>query len=1170
MATADPTSLQFAGFTLDLAARTLVDAGGRDVALRRSEFELLLAFVAAPGRALSRDQLLEAVAGRRSEPFDRSVDVLVGRLRRKIEPEPSEPRLIVTVPGVGYRFAVRPQPAGAESGAAPAAPLAAQPTSPERRQLTVMQCGLSGPALLSARGDPEDLQQLLVAFHTRCAAIIHEAGGTIAKRLGVTVLAYFGYPQAHEDEAERAIRAALRLVETTGAIETGHPGALQARVGIATGLVLVGDLLGAGSAELAVLGEAPNLAAGLLASAAPGTVLIGPPTRRLVGDTFRYREHAPTPIGGFADPVPAWEVIGEGLESRFEALHGHAVTELVGREEELFFLLRRWAQARVGVGRVVLVTGEPGIGKSRLVRAVQDQLGSEAPLQLRYFCSPHHRDSALHPVIAQLERVAGFSRDDTGETRFAKLKALLARSNASDEATALIASLLSVSAGESYRLPEMSPQKHREKTLTALLELFAGLVARGPTLVIFEDMHWVDPTTLELLARTVEQVASIRVLLLMTARSEFRLPWPDQAHVTTLLLNRLSDDEASMLVQRVAGETPLPGTALRQIVRHAEGVPLFVEELTKTVLETGAPAEGQRSASLPVPTGLQDSLEARLDRLGSAREVAQIGAVIGREFTHQLLSAVACQPDFALEQALTRLVRSELLLRGGTPIDARYTFKHALVQHAAYQSLPRSRRAALHVRAVDALVGLDPNAETTQPDLLAHHCEQGGLVEQAARLYTRAGFGSARRGAYTEAYEQFANASRMIAAMPEGGSRDRRELEVVLCFITATRWHRGYASSEAAAAHSRAAELWERLGQPAEFLEVPRTRYEFHLFRGETQQAQEIALHLLGASKQRADPRFHIMGHLLAASAAMIRGEPLLNVEAHLQEVLALIQSCSNAPSVPWKPLSELEAIHASSIWAMTHHLFSRVRCWLGYLDQAHTHLSPIVERTTPTGYAVVEVAFWVTEVGVSSFFTEPEQLTRSVDRLSKLAREFGLTLYEAWARVYQGYVISCCEDPEKGIALMNEGRKAYSDIEVVTWSGYHRALLSEAYQRLGRLHDARQLLLEVQDSAERTGERWYDAELLRRLGELDHQEGDAGAAEKRFKQALAISRRQHAKLWELHAATSLARLWHEQQRTAEARAVLAPVYGWFKEGLQTSSLRRAKALLDELDPAGW
>ncbi len=539
--------------------------------------------------------------------------------------------------------------------------------------------------------------------------------------------------------------------------------------------------------------------------------------------------------------------------------------------------------------------------------------------------------------------------------------------------------------------------------------------------------------------------------------------------------------------------------------------------------------------------------------------------MIGREFTHELLSAVAGQPDAALEPALARIVRSELLFRSGAPPAARYSFKHALVQQAAYESLPRSRRAALHLRVAEALLTLDPDVEATQPELLAWHCEQGGRVERGANLYTRAGFGSTRRGAYAEAHGQLASAARMVAAMPEGEARDRRELEVALCFITLTRWNRGYACSEAAAAHHRATALWQRLGRPAEFLEIARTRFEYHLFRGETRQAQEIALRLLDDGDRWADPRYRILGHVTFAFVTMIRGESLLDADWHLREALALIQSRSDAPSVPSQPLSELEAIHSSSVWCMAHHLHVRVSCLLGHLDQGLAHLHAVVERNLQIGYAVVEIAFCMTQVGVSSYFSEAAELAPAVDRLNKLARKSGLILYEAWAKLYRGYVISRGGGPEQGIALINESRQAYGDIEVVAYSGYHRALLAGAHQRLGRLDETRRLLTAAQDLAQRTGEGWYDAELARRLGEVDRREGDFGAAEGRFTQALAIARRQQARLWELHAATSLASLWHEQNRSAEARAVLAPVYEWFEEGLQTSSLRRAKAVLNAL-----
>ncbi|MBV8702408.1 MAG: winged helix-turn-helix domain-containing protein, partial [Acetobacteraceae bacterium] len=505
MAEADLTALCFAGFTLDMAARALVDVEGREVPLRRSEYELLRAFLAAPGRALSRDHLLDAVAGRSSEPFDRSVDVLVGRLRRKIEPEPGKPRLIVTVPGVGYRFAVRPRPASAES-AMPSAPVAeaVPPLSPERRQLTILHCGLCGPALLAARRDPEDLQQLLVAFHQRVKPVITQAGGTVDRLLSDDVLAFFGYPQADEHQAERAIRAALNVIEIASPIDGGQLGRLQVRVGVATGLAVVsGESAAAG--QLTVLGEAAQLAAELASRAEPNSVLISASLRHLVGELFELRASAPIVMEGAGEPVEAWQVVAEaGLESRFEALRGAAPAPLVGREEELELLLRRWAQAKAGSGRVVLISGEPGIGKSRLVRALQDAIAGQPHTELRLFGSPHHQDSALHPFIAQLERAAGFARDDTAEARLAKLDAVLARSNATDEAVALIAELLSIPTDQRERVQQMTPQARRERTLAALLAQLPGLAARYPVLMIYEDLHWIDPTSRELLDRIID------------------------------------------------------------------------------------------------------------------------------------------------------------------------------------------------------------------------------------------------------------------------------------------------------------------------------------------------------------------------------------------------------------------------------------------------------------------------------------------------------------------------------------------------------------------------------------------------------------------------------------------------------------------------------------------
>ncbi|MBV9354083.1 MAG: AAA family ATPase, partial [Chloroflexi bacterium] len=670
----------------------------------RSEYELLRAFLAAPGRALSRDHLLEAVAGRGSEPFDRSVDVLVGRLRRKVEPEPSKPRLVVTVPGVGYRFAARPRPASAES-ATPAmaepTPSPAPPASPERRQLTILHCGLCGPALLAAWRDPEDLQHLLAVFHEHAKSAVTEAGGTVDRLLSDGLVACFGHPQADEHQAERALRAALKLVEATGRIDTGSSGALRVRIGVASGLAVVGGQHGAPGQPTA-LGEAASAAAGLATAAEPDSVLISVGTRRLVGELFELRPCGAVGMDDAGEPAEAWRVVAEAAtESRFEALRGAALAPLVGREEELELLLRRWKQAKAGGGRVVLVSGEPGIGKSRLARAFQDAIAGQPHVALRLFCSPHHQDSALHPSIAQLERAAGFAREDTDEARLAKLDAVLAQSDATDEAVALVAELLSIETDQRERIQQMSPQVRRERTLGALLAQLTGLAARQPVLVVCEDLHWIDPSSRELLDRAIEQVGRLPALLLATFRPEFQPPWAGQPNVTSLALGRLDPRDSAALVAEVAGADELSPEVVREIAERADGVPLFIEEVTRAVLESGAQAAESLSATphpaLSVPATLHASLMARLDRLGPvAKEVAQRGAAVGREFGHELLAAIAERAEPEVREALDRLTGAGLLFARGAPPQSTYLFKHALVRDAAYGTLVRAARQRVH------------------------------------------------------------------------------------------------------------------------------------------------------------------------------------------------------------------------------------------------------------------------------------------------------------------------------------------------------------------------------------------------------------------------------------------------------------------------------------------
>jgi class 3 adenylate cyclase len=616
--------------------------------------------------------------------------------------------------------------------------------SAERRQLTVMFCDLVNSTVLSARLDPEDMRDVLRVYHDGCASIVARFQGFVAKYMGDGVLVYFGYPHAHEDDAERAVHAGLALVEAIGAAALPLPGELklQMRVGIATGLVVVGDLIGSGAAqEEAVVGETPNLAARLQGLATPNSVVIAADTRRLTGGLFEYRDLGAATLKGFANPVRAWQVVGPStIESRFEALHpASTTTPLIGRDEELDLLMRRWQQVKDGDGRVVLLSGEPGIGKSRVTEAIEERLSREPHFRLRFFCSPHHGETALHPVASQLEHAAGFERDDNAERRLGKLEAILAPSTRNmKQATALLADLLSIGS-DRYPPLNLDPQRRKEGTLEALFAQLAGLAAARPVLMVFEDVHWIDPISLELLELAVERISSLRVLLIMTFRPEFQSPWTGDAHVTTLALNRLGRQHGAELVKRLTGNKQLPSAILDQITAHADGVPLFVEELTKAVLESDLLRDAGDQyvltgpvPPLAIPTTLHASLMARLDRLAPIREVAQIGAAIGREFSYELLAALVPLTESTLQEAVERLVRSELVFCRGRPPSATYTFKHALIRDAAYATLLRSRRQELHARIAQVLEDRFPETVELHPEILAHHWSQAGLVEKAA------------------------------------------------------------------------------------------------------------------------------------------------------------------------------------------------------------------------------------------------------------------------------------------------------------------------------------------------------------------------------------------------------------------------------------------------------
>ena len=697
----------------------------------------------------------------------------------------------------------------------------------ERRQLTVMFCDLIGSTALTVRLDPEDMQAVIGAYDRCCAEAITRHGGFVAKYLGDGVLAYFGYPEAHERDPELAVEAGLAIVEAVPKLKTPAGSALHVRIGIATGVVVVGDLTGSGeSEERGVVGATPNLAARLQAIALPDNVVIAEGTRRLLGSLYDLKDLGAIQLKGISDPTRAWAVLGPGSgESRFEALHGAKLTAFVGRETESERLLRCWTKAKAGEGQVVLLSGEAGVGKSRLAAEFLKRIADEPQARLRYYCSPQRRDSALHPIIGQMERDAKFTRDDSQNAKLDKLDALLAETATSPQDAALFADMLSLPNDGRYPALDMPPPQRRQRMLKVLLGRTEALAREGPVLLVLEDAHWADPTTFELLSRLVDRIETLRAMLLVIYRPEIEMPWLGKAHVTALVVHRLPKREIGAMIDDVAGDVRLPAEAREEIGRRADGVPLFAEEMTKAVMEAqGDGDEGKAAAAVPfpalaVPASLQASLTARLDRLGPSKEVAQIAAAIGREFPHALLALVTGRSEPDLETALERLVRAGLLLRHGAPPQATYLFKHALLQDLAYSALLREKRRALHARIVEALEVHFHEVAQNQPEVLARHCAEAGLPEKAAALWGRAGRRSLKRSALLEAESHFSRALALIAANSSTPGLRREEITCQIGLASTLLLRRGYTSAEAKAALSKTLapiRQADALGEPVE------------------------------------------------------------------------------------------------------------------------------------------------------------------------------------------------------------------------------------------------------------------------------------------------------------------------------------------------------------------
>jgi class 3 adenylate cyclase/predicted ATPase len=1026
----------------------------------------------------------------------------------------------------------------------------------ERRQLTVMFCDLVGSTALSSRLDPEDLQALVAAYNNTATATIGAYGGFVAEYMGDGVLAYFGYPQAHEDDAERALCAALELVDAIPKIETRVAAKLECRLGIATGLVVV-DLIGSGEAQKrGALGDTPNLAARLQGLAEPNTVVIAEVTRRLVGDLFEYRELGAHELKGFPAPVLAFQVLGaSGVASRFEALRTGA-TPLIGREEELELLSRRWAQAKAGKGQVVLISAEPGIGKSRLAEAFRQSLEGEQHTRLRYFCSPHHQDSALFPVITQLERAAGFERRDPPVARLDKLEALLGPNAPADGEFQLLAELLSVPFEDRYPAINLTPQRKKEKTFEVLLRQLAGLARQQPTLTIFEDLHWADPTSRELLDISVERVEHLPVLLIATFRPEFQPSWTGQPHVTTLSLRRLGRRESGNLIQSLIGSgTSLSEEVIDEILVRTDGVPLFVEELTKAVLE-GAQITLASPASLAVPATLHASLMARLDRLGpTAKEIAQVGAAIGREFPYEVLVAASQCNEAEMQDGLGRLVDTGLLLQRGVTPQATFSFKHALVRDAAHSTLLRGARQHLHARIAEALEAYSPELIDNQPELLAQHYAEAGLVEKSVACWGKAGHSSTARSAMAEAAAQFQKGLDQLALLPETPERRRQELEFCSALGAVLLARSGYAAPETGQAYARARVVWSQLDFPSEYLQVPWGQWLHRVNRAELALALSFAQDLLNLSRQRKDDGGLVLGRL-CSGVSMLVGGRFRSARSHLEEDAA---NCGPAFS---RSLVYTAGLHP---WVLSQIFLGMSIFCLGYPDQAVARSNAALVEARRLAHPPTLAMGLVNGTRLLSLDGDATVLGQWVDQVVTVTGEQGFPHWRAQGMIFRGWAKVKNGDVADGISTLRSSLIAYRSTGAELWMPYYLALEARAREIAQQIEEGLTLLDEALEIVERTGERWFAAELNRHKGQLLMRQGHTEAAEGLYRKALSIAEEQEAKLWELRAVVSLARLWRDQDRRTEARNLLALIYGWFTEGFDTPDLKEARALLGEL-----
>ena len=1033
-------------------------------------------------------------------------------------------------------------------------------TEGERRQLTVLFCDMVGFTELANRVDPEDLQGIIRSYEDTCAVCITRYEGYVFQRLGDGIVAFFGYPLAHEGEAERAIHAGLEIVETLSKLDVPDAGHLAVRIGIATGLVVVS------SAEKGAVGETMNLASRLQGIAQPGSIIVSERVHRLASGAFDYEDLGEHALKGIARPTHAYRILGVSeAASRFEAATGAGLTPLVGREQEIGLLLERWALAQDGEGQVVLLSGEPGIGKSRILSALRERLEGQGAQTLRFQCSPYYINSAFYPSIDNFERALKFGRDEQLESKLDKLEALIVTYYGRPLADVrFIASILSIPCETRYGAISMTSQKFKDETLRSLVDLTEAAARKQPSVMLFEDVHWADPTTLELLGLLIDRARTIPLLIVLTHRPEFQSRWSGQGHVSALNLSKLTRAQSAAMLSKVTGGKALPAELLEKILVKTDGVPLFVEELTKSILESGElMGAGDHynytglSHTVTIPATLRDSLMARLDRFAPVKEIAQIGAAIGREFSYELIAAVAPMAPTQLDDALARLTESGLAFRRGTIPEATYTFKHALVQDAAYESILKSRRRQLHA-SVATTLERDPQIAQGDPGFLALQFDRAGLIAKAIDWYIQAASKANLRSASKEALHHFQRALALLDDAPPGDRQSERRInlhtEIGFIHLMLEGWASRQAMEQFVEAEKLSLDGQHREGRFRTLVGMSWTL----TWRGYRAEAKSYSEELVALSKGSENRIHRLFAHQLRGQTAMYDGDYFLAL-AELEQANALYDESADG-NLAFQYGHDPGMV---SLW------WTAYMQWeTGSLDQALGSAESALRLGRRIGhpYSLASSLAWT--VDIAYFMWLPERILQVSGELMDVAQRYSFSQLQAMCSFQHGWALAQEGRYEIAIEQMTRGLDQYKALgAAAVVVPRMTAQLASVYGQAGRAEEG---LLVLQSSPDRVPgrKRIRYAEISRIEGDLQllKTEPDPALAEKFFREAIEIAIDDNALAKQLRAVTSLARLLQLQGKIKEAKELLGPVYDSFAEGFDMPDMKRAKALLENLN----